>query len=221
MKECRRCREAIEAALPKRAFAAHVRAHLSRCASCRAFYAERSALTALLRELPRVEAPKDFELRLRAGLVARPRTPPPRLFDPATVLASLAILSVATALLLHVRWAAGEQTVATRQIEEQRAPILFEDPVALIRTTETRVAKHKRQSVRAKATSRRPEIVAEDFAVKIAPAVETMDEPLVAHALETKLLNKAGEVQIVRIEPVSFGDEAALKIVSAEPRTEQ
>jgi len=67
----------------------------------------------------------------------------------------------------------------------------------------------------------RPEIVAKDFAVKIAPVIETEDDPLVARVVEARLLNEAGEVQTMRIEPVSFGDETALKIIPADPHTKQ
>ncbi|MER3427044.1 MAG: hypothetical protein C4334_02920 [Pyrinomonas sp.] len=220
MTECRRCREAIEATLPKRAPDERVRAHLSGCAACRAFYAERLALVELLRKLPRVEAPEDFEQGLQTALVTRSRMRPLRLLDPATVLASLAALSVTIALLLNVRWSPREKILSTHH-DEKAVPLFFQDRIALIEPTETKTVKHKRRTVRARAMLNRPEIVAKDFAVKIAPVIETEDDPLVARVVEARLLNEAGEVQTMRIEPVSFGDETALKIIPADPHTKQ
>ncbi len=45
--------------------------HLSACASCREFHAERAALRGLLRELEVVPAPPDFDFRVRARLAAK------------------------------------------------------------------------------------------------------------------------------------------------------
>lgn len=47
-----------------------VAAHLAACAGCRAFSGELAALRGLVAGLPRVDAPNDFEFRLRARLAA-------------------------------------------------------------------------------------------------------------------------------------------------------
>jgi len=47
---------------------AHVQAHLDECGACRAYAAETDSLLSLLAGTPRVEAPPDFDFRLRARI---------------------------------------------------------------------------------------------------------------------------------------------------------
>ncbi len=49
-------------------------AHLAACANCLSFYKEREALRRLVGNLERVEAPGDFEFRLRARMAAAKET---------------------------------------------------------------------------------------------------------------------------------------------------
>jgi hypothetical protein len=67
---CKLCRIGIEEAGADAPPGGAVGAHLADCAACRAFRAERLSLRALVAGLGRVDAPNDFEFRLRARLAA-------------------------------------------------------------------------------------------------------------------------------------------------------
>jgi hypothetical protein len=67
---CKRFRTEIEEAATAGALGAEAAAHVASCARCRAFGAGREALRGLVRGLPRVDAPPDFEFRLRARMAA-------------------------------------------------------------------------------------------------------------------------------------------------------
>lgn len=80
-------------------------AHLHACEECRAFHAERRALRALLSTLDAIDAPPDFDWRLRARLAeARQESAPagswPQLFAPGA--RALAVAASATLLLVAV-----------------------------------------------------------------------------------------------------------------------
>lgn len=67
---CKLCQVEIEEAGSDAPPGATVGAHLADCAACRAFRAERASLRGLVAGLARVDAPNDFEFRLRARLAA-------------------------------------------------------------------------------------------------------------------------------------------------------
>jgi hypothetical protein len=52
----------------RRHLQAHVQGHLDECGACRAYAAETDSLLSLLAGTPRVEAPPDFDFRLRARI---------------------------------------------------------------------------------------------------------------------------------------------------------
>jgi len=65
---CKQIREAIDAASLHNSYSGHVASHLSRCPDCHRYLDEASSLLRLLSAQPRVEAPPDFEFRLRARI---------------------------------------------------------------------------------------------------------------------------------------------------------
>lgn len=65
---CKKFRTEIEEAGRTASLGAAASAHLVSCASCRAFRSEREALRGLVANLARVDAPADFEFRLRARI---------------------------------------------------------------------------------------------------------------------------------------------------------
>jgi hypothetical protein len=65
---CKKIRTEIEEAGRTASLGASASAHLASCASCRAFRSEREALRGLVAGLARVDAPADFEFRLRARI---------------------------------------------------------------------------------------------------------------------------------------------------------
>lgn len=71
--KCKAVRKEIEEGAKQSLLSAGVLAHLSACAACRAFSDERAALKGLMASLGSVEAPADFDWRLRSRL-ARTRS---------------------------------------------------------------------------------------------------------------------------------------------------
>lgn len=69
---CRNIRREIEARGARR-FSAAVMEHIERCAACETVSRQQSELHALVSSLGRVEAPADFDVRLRARLAAEER----------------------------------------------------------------------------------------------------------------------------------------------------
>src|SRR5262249_56534876 len=65
---CKQIREAIDAASGHNSYSGHVASHLSGCPDCHRYSDEAASLLRLLGAQPRVEAPPDFEFRLRARI---------------------------------------------------------------------------------------------------------------------------------------------------------
>ncbi|MGE0128607.1 MAG: anti-sigma factor [Blastocatellales bacterium] len=65
---CKQTREAIDTTLRRASYDAPVTSHLSDCPDCRRHADETSSLLTLLSAQPRVQAPADFDFRLRARI---------------------------------------------------------------------------------------------------------------------------------------------------------
>src|SRR5262245_59044846 len=72
---CKQIREAIDAASLHNSYSGHVASHLSGCPDCHRYLDEASSLLRLLSAQPRVEAPPDFEFRLRARIAGAQAAP--------------------------------------------------------------------------------------------------------------------------------------------------
>jgi hypothetical protein len=113
------------------ALAADAAAHVSACDSCRAFRRERERLRLLVAELARVDAPADFEFRLRArvarvGSAGRAHTSR-RAFVPGVAwLAFASCLVLALGIFVHLR--EGAQKV--QNADAQGATVARQDAVS-------------------------------------------------------------------------------------------
>jgi hypothetical protein len=77
---CKQIKEEIDASPRHNPYSGAVRSHLNGCDDCRRYSDETAALIRLLGAQPRVEAPSDFEFRLRARMLraqAAPAIAPP------------------------------------------------------------------------------------------------------------------------------------------------
>jgi hypothetical protein len=68
IKNCKQIREAVDAASGHNSYGGHVASHLSGCPDCHRYSDEAASLFRLLSAQPRVEAPPDFEFRVRARI---------------------------------------------------------------------------------------------------------------------------------------------------------
>ncbi|HVF49224.1 MAG TPA: hypothetical protein VNA19_04015 [Pyrinomonadaceae bacterium] len=153
---CKQYRQEFEAAdLDASAQGAALR-HLRECAACRKFYEERLALRQLVAGLQTIEAPPDFEFRLRARMNARPgggsrldawrRFTSPKAF--AVALAACCVLVFAAAALRYrsnptpgsASLSTTETTTTTAQNSPLKTPVatVERDRVAGNETIETR-----------------------------------------------------------------------------------
>jgi anti-sigma factor RsiW len=73
---CKQIREEIDAASRHNMRSGAVNSHMDACPDCRRYSDETAALTRLLSAQPRVEAPPDFEFRLRARMLRAQAAPP-------------------------------------------------------------------------------------------------------------------------------------------------
>jgi len=72
---CKQIREAIDAASGHNSYSGQVASHLSGCPDCHRYSDEAAALRRLLSAQPRVDAPPDFEFRLRARIAGAQAAP--------------------------------------------------------------------------------------------------------------------------------------------------
>src|SRR5262245_57660598 len=73
---CKQIREEIDAASRHNMRGGAVRSHLDACPDCHRYSDETASLAKLLSAQPRVEAPPDFEFRLRARMLRAQASPP-------------------------------------------------------------------------------------------------------------------------------------------------
>lgn len=124
---CKLCRVEIEEAGPGAPQGAAVGAHLADCAACRAFRAERASLRGLVAGLARVDAPNDFEFRLRARLAAE-ATPQgssgwQAYFPRAAWVAVSICLLIAVGVSLRPRQQTTTPTPAVAVVDSQTRPV--------------------------------------------------------------------------------------------------
>ena len=112
MAECKAYREEIEELAGVGRLSREARAHVNACEACRGLEQERASLRRLVGGLERVEAPADFEFRLRARMAASRAAARRNLLRPVYGFASLAV----AALFLFV-----SASLYVRQ-ERQRGP---------------------------------------------------------------------------------------------------
>lgn len=121
---CKLYRNAYEEADPHGALSDGAREHLGACHECARLYRERAALRGLLGGLGRVEAPPDFDFRLRARLRsanAEARTGFfARLVSPAaaSALAACAVLAVTAGVYFKRQPPRAQQTVASQAVAQ-------------------------------------------------------------------------------------------------------
>ncbi|HEV2666500.1 MAG TPA: hypothetical protein VG324_16395, partial [Blastocatellia bacterium] len=72
---CKQIREAIDTASRRNPYSGAVASHLNDCPDCHRYSDETASLLGLLGAQPRVEAPPDFEFRLRARLLKAQAAP--------------------------------------------------------------------------------------------------------------------------------------------------
>jgi hypothetical protein len=72
---CKQIREAIDAASVHNSYSGYVASHLRGCPDCHRYSDEAASLLRLLSAQPRVEAPPDFEFRLRARIAVAQAAP--------------------------------------------------------------------------------------------------------------------------------------------------
>lgn len=227
--ECRNTRREIDESELHQALSESAAMHLQVCSGCRAFREERARLRDLVGSLDPVNAPPDFEFRLRARLAAQPeRNHPPGLFRrfgmslPATVAAALAVLLLGTIVLMNQRNRTKGPLVANTNEQSNQissAPVSSSDQP----TTATEASKNSpatdqliatgpapgtsRKSV--KASQRGRSVRSDDFDEGIAPSIKGIDDGVAAPAkpVVVSMEDDRGATRTISLPPVSFGSQ--------------
>lgn len=124
--ECRKSRVEMEMCLSGLDLSARARVHLASCEDCRVAHREGEALRRLLGDLDAVEAPADFEFRLRARLshsrerLGRRRLYPRLAFNFAAAI--LLVSSFALAFFLYTDASKENNSTSTSEIERHADP---------------------------------------------------------------------------------------------------
>lgn len=212
---CQIIRESIDTALRRAGYSESVHAHLGGCPDCRRHADETSSLLALLNATPRVEAPADFDFRLRAR-IARTQSEPQvaagllanfwsKSFSLGQAAAAMAAITVA--LTASTFYFTNPNEVATPSgdaiaINTAPVPSAVETGVASVNKPAQPVRASKAATVRAPARSARPQA--------IQPAGLTTAPAVIARADHSSSFYANG--QVVRTAPNRdlIGAEAAL-----------
>src|SRR5882724_3625273 len=97
---CRNVRHEIEEAASRDLLSSEVNHHLSNCVACKTLFREQTRLQELVASLGTVEAPGDFDFRLRARLAGEKRGAEAQPFALGNFSFGLRSAAVATILLL-------------------------------------------------------------------------------------------------------------------------
>lgn len=159
--KCKQIREEIDAASRHNMSSGAVRSHMDACPDCRRYSDETASLTRLLWTQPRVEAPPDFEFRLRARMLraqAAPAITPrgflwkilPGTFSRGQTVAAVAALTlVVTVSVFYFDRGAGtpaperlavieSKSLILKTNEAGPAPEIRTQPIASLNTTPAR-----------------------------------------------------------------------------------
>jgi hypothetical protein len=246
MLTCQQCRTEIDAAARPERLTARAAEHLSACAACRTFQAERQQLRRLIGELEPVGAPPDFEFRLSARMAARPHATTffnLSLLTPRAVSLVMAA-SLVLAFAVTLRWRAQQQPATGGESVTQQSVATIATPTdtpkkeGTPQTSSTSAPKANdtkdgaRNSVPAMAQRHLPKVehaglAANTHTTTIAP-VEARDSSLLGTPVLTA--NNAGSSDVVpTVIPVSvpasgkplqvlFKDtQGATRVISIEP----
>lgn len=119
-KRCERVRRELEELTLNEDFSAATAEHLQTCFECREFQRQQTRLRQIVGSLGTVNAPADFDFRLRARLAADSQAPSFRFW-------SFTVKGLATAAVLVV-FGVGAVIVWQRAVHEKQAPVVAEAP---------------------------------------------------------------------------------------------
>lgn len=122
-KDCRTTRREIDESELNQKLSEQARSHVSSCAACCEFRAERTSLRELVGSLEPVAAPGDFEMRLRARLANENQSRAPRPFFFRLVTGTPAIVAAALVVVVALSLAWFTQRNPTQAPEIAKVPI--------------------------------------------------------------------------------------------------
>ena len=233
-KECQAIRRHIEEREPSQDLSSIVGGHLRQCRSCHSFYETDAKLRQLVASLPAVEAPADFDFRLRARL-ANERSSKKGLIGnlsfgvPSVALAAMVIMAGGFFLLRSVN-TTKPPSIATTTVQSRQPENKNTSSKPLSGVEETKVAKSnataavpdrkakgipRRQLVALKLNDR---LVTKDSSSVGASVVNRngsdslTDRPLVfpVQTLKVSLDDGTGVARTISFPTVSFGSERVL-----------
>jgi hypothetical protein len=233
MADCKAYREEIEELAGAGRLSVEARAHVNACAPCRVLEEERASLRRLVRGLEKVEAPADFEFRLRARLASSRGGGRGNPLRPVYGFASIAVaaLFLFVSASLYVRQVrqgkpdAARQQAATKENKENGAsvaaserPVGFgrgvgsgtaeADSTSAVGPARSTVARRKAEaSARASYPAR-----ARDVAQRVKPDVAGAQNSLTAAVNSAEVINRSPTLAI----PVGTSAESLRVVLKDE-----
>lgn len=227
--DCKNLRLEIDGATPGRLRSAFANRHINDCAECRSFSEETVNLQELLSSLGTIEAPGDFDFRLRARLAgekpASSHFPLSGLsFGFRSVVVALSLLVFGSALFLSLRSAPDNTFVANSA--SPATPVKSVTPAAPSTSTETTpvaikeaVETPRKNPIRSSAVAANrgnSRIGTREMASRPATIIKAAD--LVAdfpiesstHPVRVSLDTGRGNSRTISLPPVSFGSQRVM-----------
>ena len=220
--ECRVTRQQIDELELGERPSERATAHLSLCAGCRDFRAERNELRQLVGSLESVVAPADFEMRLRARLAREqaPRREPffARLIrTPALAAAALFVMVGGTLVWVAQKDIEPSTPVATVQ---QPAPVAKASDTAISTSAPTDTAEvntapdegaHTVSNVTPRKNRAGSRVLSEDHSVRPAGVIAQSDQAYVnapSKPVVFAIEDERGTKKKISLPPVSFGSQS-------------
>lgn len=219
--ECRVTRQQIDELELGERPSERATAHLSLCAGCRDFRAERNELRQLVGSLESVVAPADFEMRLRAR-IAREQSPSQEPFfarlirTPALAAAALFVMVGGTLVWVAQRDIEPSTPVATVQ---QPSPVAKASgsatPTSPAEAAEANTASDEGAQTVSSGTTRKSRVSSrgrsQDYSVLPADSVRQGDQAYVnapSKPVVLALEDERGTKRKISLPPVSFGSQS-------------
>jgi hypothetical protein len=230
--DCRTTRREIDESELNRKLSEQARSHVSSCAACRDFRAERTSLRELVGSLEPVVAPGDFELRLRARLANENQSRASRPFFFRLVTGTPAIVAAALVVVVALSLAWFTQRNPTQAPEIAKVPITETaaqtQPSALAVNTASNgdavevhrltgkddKVSNRRGSLSGEKGSRTASVTARDYGTSPAESYRQIERRAGEVSLTAPLKpmvvsmqDDRGETRRISLPPVSFGAE--------------
>jgi len=238
LRECRATRRNIDETGLDEGLAPRASEHISVCASCREFHDQRIRLREMVGSLQPVDAPADFDVRLRARLVGERAGKTTWFAFPGFVFGTPAVAMIATVIVLagaimllnRAGWFsrsphqfAAKSQPPPKQVGPSPAPGVMKDTGAPVPANVVVLADDRRRAVKqqrnrmSNVAAKPGNVTSRDFTLQPAPvftqneAERNAAEISLSKPFEFSLQDSRGVTHKISLPPVSFGSQQLMQ----------